>query len=219
MNDISMTSFRSVPPFAEGLVRDLRVLWAAHEAGLQYSVEQLSFDERHSAMHLARHPFGQVPTAHVGDLNLFESAAIIYALGLKHPQLLPTSEAKRLETLSWMFAALNTVEPPILTLFSLDVLNPHASRDPAFREVTLTSIQNRLSQLAGVLEGREYLMQTFTIADIIMATTLRFLRHTDVVSRVEPVADYLARCEARPAFRSALARQQAQYDQNTEKAA
>lgn len=219
MSSISVTSFRSVPTFARGLVRDLRVRWAVREAGLDYDVEKIGFDERRSPDYLRRHPFGQVPVARFGDTSLFESGAILYAFGLRHPALLPEDENGRLETLSWMFAALNTIEPPILTIFSLDRLNPDADRDPAFRATVIVSIEDRLSQLSEIVKDRDYLTGRFSIADIIMTTSLRFLQHTDLISRSPHVSGYLARCEARPAFQDALAEQQASHDEGAALAA
>lgn len=211
MHRMIATSFRTVPPFARGLVRDLRLRWAAREVGQPYEIAFIGFDERTSPEYLKRHPFAQVPAAEIDGESMFESGAILYAMGLRSQRLMPKDDNKRLQILSWMFAALNTVEPPILTLFSLDILNPDPDRPADFRDITVATIRTRLSRLADALQGRDYLMGAFSIADIVMTTTLRFLRHTDLVAEQPAVAEYLTRCEARPAFAGALAEQQGDY--------
>jgi glutathione S-transferase len=212
MTAISITGFQSVPPFAQGLVRDLRVRWALHEAGMDYDVDTITFDQRQSTEHLRRNPFGQVPTAEIGSMGLFESGAILYALGLRSPALMAGDEPTRLRTLAWMFSALNTIEQPLWTVFKHDMLVAEEARSAAFRAAIVDELAERLSRLANTLAAQDYLVGGFSVADILMATTLRFLRHTDIVTDFVPLAAYLARCEARPAFKSALAEQQSGYD-------
>ncbi|WP_442680728.1 glutathione S-transferase family protein [Sphingomonas sp. ASY06-1R] len=211
MRSITTTGFRTVPPRARGLVRDLRVRWAARESGQPYDLALIAFEDRISPQYLADHPFGQVPIAKIDGETVFESGAILYALGLNSPVLLSEDPKDRLRTLSWMFAALNTVEPPIVILFTLDILSANAERSTEVRDSTVGSIRYRLAQLADALGSREYLVGRFSIADIIMATTLRFLRHTELVAEQPVVSAYLARCEARPAFLAALAEQEGNY--------
>lgn len=211
MTTVTTTGFRAVPGFARGLVRDLRVRWAALEAGTDYTASIIAFEDRASPEYLAKHPFGQVPFARVGNAEVFESGAIVFAIGMKSLALLPGDQDRQIETLSWMFAALNTIEPPILTLFGLDVIHAEVAREPVYRDATLETIRNRLARLADHLEGREYLTGSFSAADVLMATTLRFLRFTDIVAEFPTLSAYVARCEGRPAFQQALADQEADY--------
>ncbi|MDB5705114.1 MAG: gst4 [Sphingomonas bacterium] len=215
MEDGLVSAFRWAPPFAQGLVRDMRVRWALREAGLPYEIDFVEFGEHKSPEFRARQPFGQIPTFRADGMELFESGAIVYAIGLKSEVLLPVDERQRLRTISWMFAALNTVEPPITLLTAADLVQQDADWDRLFRPKTVASIDERLSRLNEWLGERAYLVDRFTGADILMATVLRLIRHTDIVAGHPKVAAYLKRCEARPAFREALDEQMQGFAEST----
>lgn len=207
----TLTTYRSVPSFAIGFVRDLRVRWALEEAGLPYQLRLIEFDERHSPAYRQQQPFGQVPMLQDGDLSLFESGAILLHLGEKTPALLLDAPAARAHVHTWMFAALNTVEPHVLNLVSLLAFSSGEAwakeRRPALEETVL----QRLRDLDAWLEGREYLAGGFSAADILMVTVLRLLGATDHVARFPHLKAYQDRCTARAAFKKALADQLALY--------
>jgi len=209
-----VSAFRWAPPFAQGLVRDIRVRWAMREAGLPYGVDFVEFGEHKSPEFLARQPFGQIPTFKADGMELFESGAILYAIGLTNEVLLPANERQRISTISWMFAALNTVEPPISQLVVADRVQHDPEWDRLFRARTVAAVDERLSRLDAWLGSRDYLVDRFTIADILMATTLRLIKHTDIVAGHPAVDGYLKRCEARPAFQGALDEQMQGFAEN-----
>lgn len=219
MNEVAVWGFRWAPPFAQGLVRDLRVRWALQEAGLPYETRLIGTDERTSAVHRKRHPFGMVPVFQADDRQLIESGAIVYAIAKQSPALMSEDEASRDQTLAWMFAALNTVDVPVQDLFDVDVLHRGETWAELRRPDVVKAVQVRLSELADALGQRDYLLGRFTAADILMVTVLRFLRHTDLVASLPSLAAYVARCEARPAFRKALGEQMADYALNAPAAA
>jgi glutathione S-transferase len=213
MKDIAVWGFAWVPPFAQGLVRDLRVRWALEEAGLPYESKWINADERTSEGYRRKHPFGVVPVIESDGQTMIESGAIIHAIAEQHEVLMPPD--RRTETLAWMFAALNTVEPPLWNLFVIDQLQNDQAWTKLRRPGAVDEANARLAALSAWLEGREYLLESFTAADILMATTLRFLRHTNLVTEFLPLDNYLKRCEARPAFQAALSNQAAVYAHNT----
>jgi len=204
MPHIRLTAFRWVPPFAQGLVKDLRVRWALEEAGLPYEEKLLDTGEHKTAAHRALQPFGQVPVYEEDGLALFESGAIVMHIGQRSPTLLPADAAKRARAITWMFAALNSVEPAAQELTSIDLF--HANEDWAKqrRPGAEKFAAERLGEVAHALAGRDYLEGEFTAADLIMTTVLRNLRQTSLVKSMPVLAAYQARCEARPAFRRAL---------------
>ena len=219
MNEVAVWGFRWAPPFAQGLVRDLRVRWALHEAGLPYETMLISVEERTSAVHRKRHPFGMVPVFEANGRQLIESGAIVYAIAKQSPALMPEDEASRDQTLAWMFAALNTVDVPVQNLFDIDVLHRAQTWAQLRRPDAVKAVEVRLGELADALGERDYLLGRFTAADILMVTVLRFLRHTDLIASFPTLAAYVARCEARPAFREALGEQMAEYALNAPAAA
>ena len=219
MNQIAVWGFRWAPPFAQGIVRDLRVRWALHEAGLAYETKLIGVEERTSAVHRKRHPFGMVPVFEADGQQLIESGAIVYAIAKQSPALMPEDEAGRDQTLAWMFAALNTVDVPVQNLFDIDVLHRAETWAQLRRPEAVRAVEARLGELADALGERDYLLERFTAADILMTTVLRFLRHTDLVASLPTLATYVARCEARPAFQEALGEQIAEYALNTPAAA
>jgi glutathione S-transferase len=202
---IKLTAFRSVPPFAQGLVRDLRVRWALEEASIPYQERLVGGpEERATAAYRALQPFGQVPAIETDELTLFESGAIVLHIAEKCEALMPAYAHGRARTTAWMFAALNSVEPPIQTLVGIDLFYAGEAWAVARRPMAVEMVQNRLGALEDWLDGRDYLEDRFTAGDLLMTTVLRFLRHTDIVSGRPMLKAYQERCEARPAFQKAL---------------
>ena len=209
---IRVTAFDWVPDFARGLVRDLRVRWALEEAGRDYAVQKLAQGSQKEPPHRALQPFGQVPTYEEGDLVLFESGAIVLHVAEVHGgNLLPPDRARRARATEWMFAALNTVEPPIIdhaiaTLFEAD--KPWSRpRLPAIR----ARIDGRLADLSRRLEDADWLDGEFSAGDLLMVSVLRIIAPTDMLAPYPNLSAYVARGEARPAFQRALAAQLADF--------
>lgn len=214
MSAIKVSAFRWVPPFAQGLVRDLRVRWALEEAGLPYEERLLGLGDNKAESYLRLQPFGQIPTYEEGGLVLFESGAVVLHIAERSKALLPSDPAARTRATSWMFSALNTVEPPIMFLVQIDLKFANDGAAMRLREAAVNAVKGRLESVAAWLGGRDYLEDRFTAGDLLMATVLRILRHTDMVASTPALAAYLARCEARPAFQKALAAQMAVFADN-----
>jgi glutathione S-transferase len=210
---INCYAFGAVPPFAQGLVRDLRVRWALEEAGLPYRVTLVGYGE--DAMPLpdyrAVQPFGQIPAIEDGDLTLFESGAIVHHVAQRSNALLPDEPRERAHVIQWMFAALNTIEMPIMELAGIDLFYAHERWAQDRRPAAVEAVQRRLAELAGCLDGRDHLVGRFSAADILMTSVLRILRHTDLLQEQPALLAYKERCEARPAFTKALAGQMAAF--------
>ena len=207
MSNITVTAFRWVPPFAQGLVRDLRVRWALEEAGLPYEERLIGPDDQNTPAYRQRQPFGQVPVLEQDGLVIFESGAIVLHIAEQSPALLPSAADERLRARSWMFAALSTVEPPILALNALGMKAPTSDGVVPARDQVAGRVDQRLDSLAAFLDGKPYLEGDFSAADLLMTTVLRALRDTDRVASRPVLRDYQTRCEARPAFQRALAAQ------------
>jgi glutathione S-transferase len=219
MNHYTVTGFSSVPPFAQGLVRDLRVRWALEEAGSRYDVDLIDLAARKSDAYRQKQPFGMVPAFAADGLELFESGAIVQLLAEKSEALMPAEESGRARTMVWMYAALNTIEPPLDQLLSIDLLHSAEEWAKLRRPAVVETVLDRLAVLARHLDGSEFLVGRFTAADILMATVLRLIRHTELVTAQPAVDAYLKRCEARPAFEKALAEQLEDYAKNVPAAA
>jgi glutathione S-transferase len=217
MEKIAVWGFSWVPPFAQGLVRDLRVRWALQEAGLAYESRWIDIEERNSDAYRRKHPFGMVPVLESSDGTLIESGAIVHGIAERCEALMPPSQ--RTEVLSWMFAALNTVEPPLWNLLVMDQQHQGEAWVGLRRPGAVDEVNARLAALSEWLAGRDYLLGRFTAADILMATVLRFIRHTDLVAGFPRLDAYVKRCEARPAFQAALREQMADYARNVPVAA
>ncbi|MBE9635322.1 glutathione S-transferase family protein [Salipiger mangrovisoli] len=213
---LTVTAFDWVPPFAQGLVRDLRVRWALKEAALPYEVELLAMGTQGAPAHLARQPFGQVPVLTTADTPMFESGAILWRIAeASGGALLPEDAAGRTRTLSWVFAALNTVEPPILMYQQLNRLPVDKAAAETIEREVRKAVERRLGQLQAAMEGRDWLAGAqFTVADLLMATVLRGLRDTPIVSQFPKLDVFLSDCTARPAFTEALAEQMAPFAEN-----
>jgi glutathione S-transferase len=210
---ITVTAFKRVPPFAQGLVRDLRVRWALEEAGLRYEVKLLAEGEKDSPEYRAWQPFGQVPAYEENGLKLFESGAIVLRIAERSENLLPGDPAARARAIEWLFAALNTIEPPIANLAGIDLFAADEEWARLRRPESEASVRKRLAELAGALGDGPFIDgPRFTVGDLMMATVLRILRHTALVAEAG-LADYLARCESRPAFQRALAGQMAAFEE------
>lgn len=208
---LTLTTLQSVPSFAIGHVRDLRVRWAMEEAGLAYQVRLVSPADQASPAYRREQPFGQVPVLQDGDTTLFESGAILLYLGEGRPVLLPTAPAARARAVAWVFAALNSVEQHVGGLAQLLAFHSGEAwaqaRRPALEEMAL----KRLSELNTVLAERDYLAGAFSVADIVMVCTLRMLDGSGLVEGFPALAAYKARSVARPAFIKALADHTAVY--------
>jgi glutathione S-transferase len=218
---IRLSAFRWVPPFAQGLVRDLRVRWALEEAGLPYEEMLIGPDDQKTAAYRRLQPFGQVPAIDDDGLVLFESCAIVMHLGERSEVLMPRDAEARARVRTWMLAALNTIEPPIMMLNVID-LQPGGAPPGAkeLRASVLGRIGGRLDSLVAYLGEREHLVEDrFSAADLLMTTVLRILRTTSLVSERPSLEAYKERHEARPAFQKALAAQMAAFAQHAPPAA
>ncbi len=212
MSSITVTAFRWVPPFAQGVVRDLRVRWALEEAALPYQERLLEPGEHKSEAYRRLQPFGQVPLYQEDDLTLFESGAIVLHVAERCETLLPAAPAARARVTAWMFAALNSVETPLQDLAAIDVFHANEEWARLRRPAAADAARSRLAELAGHLDGREYLEDgRFTAGDLLMTTVLRIARHTDLLAALPNLEAYRQRCEARPAFQRALAAQLAPF--------
>jgi glutathione S-transferase len=177
-------------------------------------VRNLSQGEQKADPHRALQPFGQVPTYEDGNLTLFESGAIVLHIAESCPALLPVAGAERAKAFTWMFAALNTVEPPVRILAEIDLVMTDEDEQRRRRPEAERRVRARFEELAGVLAGREYLGSAFGAADILMVTVLRIVAHAGLEEGLPALVEYRGRCEARPAFRQALAEQIATYDRH-----
>ena len=207
---IEITAFQWVPEFAQGVVRDLRARWALKEAGLDYRVRLLS--QPRPPEYIQEQPFDQVPCFSDGTVKIFESGAIVQYIGEQSEALLPKDPQGRYRAIQWTYAALNSVEPAILNLLLIDVFfkgEEWASlRRPGAEEFT----KLKLKRVSDWLGDKQWLEgDSFTIGDLMMITTLRFLRHTDLVAQIPNLDAFLKRGEARPAFQRALADQLATF--------
>jgi glutathione S-transferase len=206
-----VTAFDWVPEFARGLVRDLRVRWALEEIGAPYDSELLNARAPRPDAYLARQPFDQVPAFADGDLEIFETGAILLYLGEHDERLLPAAPQDRWTAISWLFSALNSVEPFILRITHYDLFQKDKPWMPEAREASLGLCQKKLERVSNALAGKDWLAGTFSIADIAMVTVLNNLRHTDIVAEYPALAAYHARGTARPAYKRALAAQYADF--------
>ncbi|KYH01252.1 glutathione S-transferase family protein [Bradyrhizobium sp. DOA1] len=200
----TITAFESSPDRGRGQARDMRVRWALEEIGQPYSVRLLSFAAMKVPAHVALHPFGQIPTYEDGDLALFESGAIVLHIAERHTKLLPGDANARSRAIAWMFAALSTVEPPIVELTMAMLFE----RDKSWYAERLPMLQDRvrvrLGELSRHLSGADWLDGAFSAGDLMMVTVLRRLNTSGLLDECPEIAAYVARGEARPAFKRAF---------------
>lgn len=211
---IGVTAYDWVPSFAQGLVRDLRVRWALEEAGLAYRPIILEQGSQRGADNIARQPFGQVPAMEIDGQAMFESGAIVWRIAEASDRLLPSDRHQRDLALSWVFASLNTIEPPIAALVDLDFFAGDANAAAKLRDGAIKSVDKRLGQLQAALGDRDGLLGEFSVADLMMTAVLRIPRHTDILQNFPALDAYVTRHTARPAFRKALADQLAPFREN-----
>jgi glutathione S-transferase len=211
---INVSAFRWVPPFAQGLVRDLRVRWALEEAGLAYEEWLIGPEDQKSPAYRDLQPFGQVPAYEEDGLVLFESGAVVLHVAERSAALMPAEANARARVRTWMFAALNSIEPPVQNLAEIDLFNADQEWAKLRRPAVLDRARSRLGDLAAALGVREYLEDRFTAADLLMTTVLRIPRHTNLVAEFPALEAYRLRCEARPAFVKALAAQMRAFQEN-----
>ena len=204
---ITITAFDRSPDRGLGLARDTRVRWALEEVGQPYDVRLVSPQAMKEPAHLACHPFGQIPTYEDGDLVLFESGAIIFHLAQHYPGLLPADAHARARAITWMFAALNTVEPPILDLVTVRITEGNKPWSAERLPIVQERIRNRLDQLAARLGDAEWLDGAFSAGDLVMVSVLLRLRPSGMLDEFPRLAAYVARGEARPAYKRAFAAQ------------
>lgn len=217
---IAVTAFAWVPPFAEGLVRDLRVRWALEEAGESYEKRLLQQGDQNAPEYRAVQPFGQVPVYEEDDLTLFESGAIVLHIAERSDVLLPRDPAARARAVQWVFAALNSIEPHVQNLALIDLFYTDEQWARQRRPGSAEFVEKRLDALTTRLGNKQYLDDDrFTAGDLMMTTVLRILRHTDLVAARPALHAYQLRCEARPAFQTALADQVAPFARNAPAAA
>lgn len=212
---ITITAFGWVPPFAAGLVRDLRPRWALEEAGLPYEVRLLDQGDQNKPEYRALQPFGQVPLYQEDGMTLFESGAILLHIAERSEALLPSDPAARARAIQWVFAALNSIEPHVWSLALIDIFYVNEEWAKLRRPSALEYLEKRLDALTARLGDKDYLDDgRFTAGDLMMTTVLRILRHTDLVARRPALQAYQQRCEARPAFRKALSDQLEPFERN-----
>lgn len=216
--EIEISAFQWVPPFAQGLVRDLRVRWALEEAGIPYASKLLSQEDKEAPEYRKLQPWGQVPVIEDNGLVLFESAAIVQYIAERSEALSPRDPAGRAKVAQWLFAAMNSVEPHVSNLGNIDVFHASEEWAKARRPSQEAFTRMKLASLARRLDGREWLLDRFTAADLLMVTVLRNLRHTDIVSADSVLGPYVSRGESRPAFHRALAAQLASFKANAPEA-
>tara|TARA_R110000868_G_scaffold91679_1_gene254041 strand:- start:1841 stop:2491 length:651 start_codon:yes stop_codon:yes gene_type:complete len=208
----TITAFASSPDRGRGLARDMRVRWALEEVGEPYEVRLLSFAEMKEPAHLALHPFGQIPTYEEDGLALFETGAIVFHIAERHAGLLPDDAHARARAITWMFAALNTVEPPIFDRSIAMIVERdkdwHAARQPMLDD----RVRQRLGELAAHLGNADWLDGAFSAGDLLMASVLMRLEGSDLLDEHPTLTAYIDRAKARPAFKRAFAAQLAVFE-------
>ena len=208
----TITAFERSPDRGRGLARDMRVRWALEEVGQPYDVRLVSFSQMKEPAHRALQPFGQIPTYEEGDLVVFETGAIVLHIAERHGGLLPNDANARARAITWMFAALNTVEPPLVELAVAMIFE----RDKPWCEQRLPIVQDRARKMLGDLSNRlgdcEWLDDSFTAGDLMLAGVLFRAKGTGILDQYPNILAYVARAEARPAFKRAFAAQLAVFN-------
>jgi len=201
---IIITAFERSPDGGMGLARDTRVRWALEEVGQSYEVRLVSFRAMKEPAHRALHPFGQIPTYEEGDLALFETGAIVFHIAERHAGLLPEDPNARARAITWMFAALNTVEPPILELSTAALLEHDKSWHKERLPLVKDRVRDRMGQLSARLGDADWLDGAFSAGDLLMVSVLLRLKPSGILYEYPNLAAYVARGEARPAYKRAF---------------
>ncbi|MGV1794578.1 glutathione S-transferase family protein [Rhizobium sp. A37_96] len=204
---ITLTAFEQSPDRGRGLARDMRIRWALEEVGQPYDVRLLSFKAMKEPAHLALHPFGQIPTYEEGDLALFESGAIVLHIAEHHAGLLPDDANARARAIMWMFAALTTVEQPIVDLAIAKLVEGGESWYEQRRPLVEERVRTRLGELSNRLGDAEWLDGRFSAGDLLMVSVLLRLKASGILDEYRNLSAYVARGEARPAYKRAFAAQ------------
>jgi glutathione S-transferase len=204
---ITITAFERSPDGGKGLARDTRVRWALEEVSQPYQVRLVSFRAMKEPAHLALHPFGQIPTYEEGELALFETGAIVFHIAERYAGLLPKDADARSRAIMWMFAALSSIEPPILELGSARLLEADKPWTKERMPVVADRVRGRLKQLSARLGDAEWLDGEFSAGDLMMVSVLLRVRAPGILDEFPILAAYVARGEARPAYQRAFAAQ------------
>ena len=204
---IVITAFERSPDGGQGLARDTRVRWALEEVGKPYEVRLVSFRAMKEPAHLSLHPFGQIPTYEEGDLVLFETGAIVFHIAERHTGLLPDEANDRARAITWMFAALNTVEPPVLELGTARLLEGDKPWSTQRMPLVEDRVRGRLGQLSNRLGDADWLDGAFSAGDLLMVSVLLRLKSSGLLDEHPNLAAYIARNETRPAYKRAFAAQ------------
>jgi glutathione S-transferase len=201
---ITITAFERSPDGGKGLSRDTRVRWALEEVGAPYQVRLISFRALKEPAHLALHPFGQIPTYEEGELVLFETGSIVFHIAEHHAGLLPEDASAKARAITWMFAALSTIEPPILELANAKLLE--ADKPWALERLPLVRdrVRDRLGKLSARLSDAEWLAGAFSAGDLMMVSVLLRVRPSGILDEYPNLSAYVARGEARPAYQRAF---------------
>jgi glutathione S-transferase len=211
---ITITAFERSPDGGKGLARDTRVRWALEEVGQPYAVRLVSFRTMKQPAHLALHPFGQIPTFEEGDLVLFETGAIVFHIAERHAGLLPDDANARARAIAWIFAALNTVEPPILELATARLLEGDKTWTEARLPLVEDRVRDRLGRLSSRLGDADWLDGPFSAGDLMMVSVLLRLKSSGILNEYPNLAAYVPRGEARPAYKRAFESQLAVFTGN-----
>jgi len=203
----TITAFEQSPDRGKGLARDTRVRWALEEVGQPYEVRLVSFRAMKEPAHLALHPFGQIPTYEESDLALFETGAIVFHIAERHAGLLPDDAGARARAITWMFAAVNTVEPPILELATAKIMESDKPWSKERLPLVADRVRDRLKQLSARLGSADWLDGGFSAGDLMMVHVLQRLKPSGILNEFPNLAAYVARAEARPAYKRAFAAQ------------
>ena len=208
----TITAFKASPDRGRGLARDMAVRWALEEVGLAYDVRLVTFDDLKSPEHRALQPFGQIPTFEADDVAIFESGAIVLHVADQRPGLLPADAAARARAIAWMFAAVSTVEPPIIERSMASLLERDQPWFAARQALLDQRVHVRLADLSARLADGLWLDGAFSVGDLMMVAVLRRLNGSGVLEAHPAVEAYVARAEARPAFQRAFAAQRAVFE-------
>ena len=203
----TITAFEASPDRGQGLARDMRVRWALEEVGQPYEVRLVSFTALKEPAHLALHPFGQIPTYEEGELALFETGSIVLHIAERQAGLLPLNANARARAITWMFAALSTVEPPILERESATIIEGDEAWTNERLHLVVDRIRNRLTQLSARLGSADWLDGAFSAGDLMMVHVLQRLKPSGILDEYPNLPAYVARGEERPAYKRAFADQ------------